>query len=112
MLWSKAQGFLYRAYPCFIRQLGKAEDQVDADVPDSTFAENPEGIDGSPRIMAAIHPKEDSIIERLDTHADPVHAKRNESADIFVPLFNYVLGVHLHGELIEVFRWDCRFEGW
>ncbi len=101
MLRSKVQGLFDRAYPCFVRQLGQTKNKVNADVPDSTFAKNPEGLNGSQRVVSAIHPAEDSVIERLDTHADSVHAKTDESADILGALFHNVFGVHLHVEFLE-----------
>ena len=101
MLRIKFQCLFNRVFPDLIRQLGQAEDQIYADVPYSALAKDSEGFKGTRRVMAAVHPAEDSVVEGLDAHADPVHAKGKESMDIFMPFFHDVLRVHFYGELIE-----------
>jgi len=98
---SKLQSSFDRVFPDIVRQLGEAEDQIHADVADSAAAENPEGLHCSGGAMAAVHPSEDAVIERLDPHADSVHSRFEKSSDIFPALLHNVLRVHLHRELLE-----------
>ena len=50
------------------------------------------------RIMPAVHPAEDIVIERLHSHADTVDSKVQQRFHIVITLFDNVFGIDFHCE--------------
>ena len=77
-----SQSLIKSILPYGIRQLGKSEDKVYADVFHTGFFENMIGTPGHRRIMPSVHKSEYGVIKRLHSHADTVHAHVHESFHI------------------------------
>ena len=86
--------------PLIIGQLRKTEYQVDADVRDSGIFQDGICFPCILGIVTAVHELEDSVIERLDAHADAVHSQAKQSCNIFLPFFNYVFRIDLDGKFV------------
>ena len=50
--------------------------------------------------MSAVHPAENLIVKRLDSHADTVHSKLKQALDISGTFLHYVIRVDLDSELV------------
>ena len=51
------------------------------------------------RIVPAVHPAENPIVERLDSHTEPVDAQSHKSLQIFLPLLHDIFRIHLECKL-------------
>ncbi len=95
-----------RAVPDFIGQNFYPENQVDAHghlLSGRAFrlAHNPVGLLGMGCRVAAVHPSQNSVVERLHPETYPVYAEVQKRADIFPALLHDVLRIRLEGELSE-----------
>ena len=86
---------------CPVVKMGQSEYDIQADVADAGAAEYPEGAPRTFGVVAAVHPAEDPVIEALDAHADAAYSQRDQSLDVRASLFDYVFGVHFHGEFLS-----------
>ena len=50
-------------------------------------------------VVAAVHPSEQVVVQRLYADADAVHTKCPETLQIGEALFHYILRINLHGKL-------------
>ena len=91
------QGRIERRY----RELRQAEDQVQAEVGDAGTAQDADRLPGAGRVVSAVHPAEDPVVERLHAHADAVHAQVQQVPHVVRAFLHDVLGVHLDGEFRE-----------
>ena len=94
------QGGIQRFLPLLVRELRQTEYQVYADVVHSGSLEYGIGPAGRSRIVPAVHEPEDAVIERLDSHAHPVHSKFLQSFHIIGTFVYDVFRIDLDSEFV------------
>src|SRR2546425_416358 len=77
-------------------EAGQAVHQVDAQIGAPRLPRRLERGAGAARVVEAAEPREDRVVERLDTEAQPIHACRAIALEL---LARHALGVALDGDL-------------
>ena len=79
----------------------EAENKIHADVFDPGVPQDAEGLAGARSVVAAVHPAEDPVVERLHAHADAVDSQFQQPPDIRLALLHDILRIHLDGKFFE-----------
>ena len=99
MFRSQAQCLLHRSSPYPVVQSGNPENQIYAQVQESGPADQVNSLNRPGCIVPAVHPLQQSVVKRLDTHAEPVHANLTQSFQVLGPACADVIGIDLHCKL-------------
>src|SRR5947199_1080377 len=101
MIGTERQGQLQVPPPVALELCGQGEDQVEREVVEPGVSERPHRPADPRRVVGTMHPRQDMVIERLGSEADPVHAGAAPGTCMFGL---HVLGVGLHRYLNGVTR--------
>ena len=93
MLRAPSGNLPHRGLQYGISQTRDTENDIHADVVESGLAKLPERRTRAIRGVAAVHPAEHAVVERLNPHAHPVHPQRTQAGRVFR---GNVVGIHLH----------------
>ena len=96
---TKGQGLVNCGFPGAVAKVGKAEDEVYAQILDSCFAHDLNGLPSLVCRVAAVHPTEQVLIKGLYAHAYPVYSEGLETLHVGNSFQDDVFRVHFHGEL-------------
>ena len=95
----QGNGLAYALFPAREFELRQTENQVDADVAETGFAQQAEGPVRACGIVAAIHPAQYSIVEGLDADTDARHSSVAQPLQVLPSIAIDVIGIDL----------ECKF---
>ena len=99
MFRSQPYSLSHSGLPNLIRQSGNTENQIYAQVPETGTADQVHSLHSPGCIVSAVHPFQQTVVKRLDTHAEPVHANVTQPFQVLWPACADVIGIDLHCKL-------------
>ena len=91
-------GLVDGGFPAGVRQVGKTEDKVQAQVLKTGLPHQAHGLQGAFRRVAAVHPPKERIVKGLDAQAHAVYAQGHKAFQIGQPLLDNIVRIGFQGE--------------